>query len=79
MVEYFMLSKNNVRFTPDSTRCADIPDRQLDAKSRRLRGHSITPSARNTIDGGTVRARALAVLAFSTVTVSIGKFPSQGS
>ena len=38
------------------------------AKSRRLRGHSITPSARNTIDGGTVRAGALAVLAFSTVT-----------
>ena len=49
------------------------------AHSGHLRGHSITSSARNTIDGGTVRARALAVLAFSTVTVPIGKFPSPGS
>ena len=49
------------------------------AKSRHLRGHSITSSARNTIDGGTVRAGALAVLAFSAVIVSIGKFPSPGS
>ena len=48
-------------------------------KSRHLRGHSITSSARNTIDGGTVRAGALAVLAFSAVTVPIGKLPSPGS
>src|SRR5258708_6399204 len=41
--------------------------------------HSITSSARNTIDSGTVRAGALAFLAFSAVTVSIGKFPSPGS
>ena len=43
--------------------------------------HSIalSTSARNTIDGGTVRAGALAVLAFSAITVSIGKFPSPGS
>jgi len=41
--------------------------------------HSITSSARNTIYGDTVRAGALAVLAFSAVTVPIGKFPSPGS
>src|SRR5215471_18854130 len=41
--------------------------------------HSITSSARNTIDSGTVSAGALAFLAFSAVIVSIGKFPSPGS
>ena len=50
----------HVRFVPE----ADI-----------ARRYSITSSARNTIDGGTVRAGALAVLAFSAVIVSIGKFP----
>src|SRR5690349_3538710 len=44
-----------------------------------LSAHSITSSARNTIDSGTVRAGALAFLAFSAVIVSIGKFPSPGS
>src|SRR5262249_62370175 len=41
--------------------------------------HSITSSARNTIDSGTVRAGAMAVLACSAVIVSIGEFPSPGS
>lgn len=49
--------------------------------SRRSKFHrySIISSARNTIMAGTMRAGASAVLAFSAVTVSIGKFPSPGS
>src|SRR4051794_24115733 len=41
--------------------------------------HSITSSARASSVGGTVSAGALAVSAFSAVTVPIGKFPSPGS
>jgi hypothetical protein len=46
---------------------ADVPSHTSGAASGHLRGHSIT-SSHNTIDGGTVSAGALAVLAFSAVT-----------
>ena len=49
------------------------------SRCTKLHRFSITSSARNNIDGGTVRTGALAVLAFSAVIVSIGKFPSPGS
>jgi hypothetical protein len=49
-------------------------------KSRTLpRRYSITSLARNTINGGTVGAWRFGVLAFSAVTVSIGRFPSPDS
>ena len=51
----------------------------LCAISRHLLGHSIASPARNTIDSRSIRAGALAVLAFSAFIVSIGKFPSPGS
>src|SRR5262249_41930639 len=67
---------------PFSRRCAAAWHSQASlgfhGRRSKLRRHSITSSARNIIDDGTVGGGGPGRLAFSAVTVSIRKFPSPG-